>query len=134
MEADHQIDLKRNRSINNLVCVCTLSCSVVSDSVRPHGPDPARLLCPWNFPGKNTGVGCHFLLHSIFLIQGLNPRLLHWQADSLLLCHLGSPTLIFDSVVNVYISIINNIRTKKLLGRAPLIEFEMLVLAGSWLA
>ena len=41
------------------------------------------LLCPWNFPGKNTGVGCHFLLQGIFLTQGLNPHLLHWQADSL---------------------------------------------------
>ena len=40
-------------------------------------------LCPWDSPGKNTGVGCHFLLQGIFLIQGLNPRLLHWQVDSL---------------------------------------------------
>ena len=49
--------------------------------------------CPWNFPGRNTGAGCHFLLQSIFLIQGLNPSLLClllWQADSLPLCHLGS--------------------------------------------
>ena len=47
-------------------------------------------LCPWNFPGKNTGVDCHFLLKGIFLTQGLNPRLLHllhWQADSLPLSH-----------------------------------------------
>ena len=44
------------------------------------------LLCPLNFPGKNTGVGCHFLLQGIFLTQGSNPHLLHllhWQADSL---------------------------------------------------
>ena len=40
------------------LCVC----SVVSDSLRPHGLSPARLLYPWDFPGKNTGVGCHFLL------------------------------------------------------------------------
>ena len=39
------------------------SCSVVSDSLRPHGPQTTRLLCPWDFPGKNTGVGCHCLLH-----------------------------------------------------------------------
>ena len=38
-----------------------------------------RLLCLWDFPGKNTGVGCHFFLQGIFLIQGLNPHLLHWQ-------------------------------------------------------
>ena len=37
---------------------------------------PARLLCPWDFPGKNTGVGCHFLLQGIFLTQGSNPQLL----------------------------------------------------------
>ena len=36
--------------------------SVMSDSVRPHRQQPTRLLCPWDSPGKNTGVGCHFLL------------------------------------------------------------------------
>ena len=41
--------------------------------LRPHGLQPARLLCPWDSPGKNTGVGCHFLLQGIFLTQGLNP-------------------------------------------------------------
>ena len=52
----------------------------------PHGLQFIRLLCPWNFPGKNTGVGCHCLLQGIFLTQGSNLRLcrlLHWQADSL---------------------------------------------------
>ena len=34
----------------------------MSDSVRPHRRQPSRLLCPWGSPGKNTGVGCHFLL------------------------------------------------------------------------
>ena len=38
------------------------SCSVVSDPQRPHGPQPSRLLRPWDFPGKSTGVGCHCLL------------------------------------------------------------------------
>ena len=36
--------------------------SVVSDSMRPHRRKPTRLPCPWDSPGKNTGVGCHFLL------------------------------------------------------------------------
>ena len=45
------------------------ACSVVSDSLWPHGLYPARLLSPWDFPGKNTGVGCHFLLLAIFPIQ-----------------------------------------------------------------
>ena len=39
-----------------------VSRSVVSDSVRPHGLPPTRLLRPWDFPGKSTGVGCHCLL------------------------------------------------------------------------
>ena len=51
---------------------------------------PTRLICPWDLSGKNTGVGCHFLLHGIFLIQGSNPYLLHWQAGSSLLSHEGS--------------------------------------------
>ena len=39
--------------------------SVVSDSLWPHGLQPTRLLCPWDFPGKSTGVGCHCLLRII---------------------------------------------------------------------
>ena len=42
------------------------------------------------FPGENTGVGCHFLLQGIFLTQGSNQHLLHWQVDSLPLSHPGS--------------------------------------------
>ena len=38
--------------------------SVVSDPQQPHGLQPIRLLHPWDFPGKSTGVGCHYLLHS----------------------------------------------------------------------
>ena len=50
-----------------------------------------RLPCPWDFPGKNTAVGCHVLLQGIFPTQGLNPNflcLLHQQVDSLPLSHL----------------------------------------------
>ena len=60
-----------------------LSCSVVSDSVTPW-TEPARLLCPWDSPGRNTGVCCHVLLQGIFLTWGSNPHLLcllHWQED-----------------------------------------------------
>ena len=59
--------------------------------LRPHGLWPARLLCPWDFSGKNTRMGCHFLLKGIFPTQGWNPCLLHWQADSLLLSDRGNP-------------------------------------------
>ena len=47
----------------------------MSDSLQPHGLQPTRLLCPWDFPGKNTGLGCHFLLQKIFPVLGLNPCL-----------------------------------------------------------
>ena len=50
--------------------------------LRLHGLYPTRLLCPWDFPGKNTGVDCYFLLQGIFPTQESNPCLLHWQADS----------------------------------------------------
>ena len=46
---------------------CCCACSAIPDSLPPHGLEPARLLCPWTFPGKNTGVG--FLLLEIFPVQ-----------------------------------------------------------------
>ena len=72
------------------MCVCSL----MSDSLRLRGLQSMRLLCPWDVPGKNNGVGCHFLLQGLFLAQGSNLHLLHllhWQADSLPLSHVGSP-------------------------------------------
>ena len=78
---------------NRILHACVHSCSVVPNSSVTHGLQPTRLLCPWNFLGKNTGVGCHFLLQGIFPTQGSNQRLLHlllWRADSLPLRHLGS--------------------------------------------
>ena len=41
--------------------------SVISYSSRPHGLQPTRLLCPWDFPGKRTGVGCHCLLRELII-------------------------------------------------------------------
>ena len=46
----------------HVVCCCCYVTSVLSDSVRPHRWQPTRLPHPWDSPGKNTGVGCHFLL------------------------------------------------------------------------
>ena len=48
-----------------------------SESLGPHGLSATKLLCPWNFPGKHTGRGCHFLLQGISPTQGLNSGLLH---------------------------------------------------------
>ena len=52
--------------------------------LRPHGLLPTRFLCPWHFPGKNTGVSYHFLLQGIILIQGSNLGFL---------CYRKSPAL-----------------------------------------
>ena len=76
------------------VMCCGLSCSAVSDSLWLHGRQPARLLWPWDSPGKNTGAGCHFLIQGLFPDQGSNPCLLcllHWQAGSLPLVPPGKP-------------------------------------------
>ena len=62
----------------------------MSDSLRPHGLKPTGLLHPWDFQGKNTGVGCHFLLQGNFLTQGLNPGLLHCRQTLYHLSHEGS--------------------------------------------
>ena len=56
------------------VAVCALNVYlVVSNLLQPHGLSLARLLCPWDSPGKNTGVGCHFLLQGPFPDPGTKP-------------------------------------------------------------
>ena len=62
----------------------------MSDSLRPHGLQPTRLFRPWDFPGKSTGVDCHFLLQRIFPTQGSNPGLLHCRQTLYHLSHQGS--------------------------------------------
>ena len=79
--------------VYSVVCERSVLCP---NSLRHHGLEPARLFCACDFPGKNIGVGCHFLLQGIFLTQGSNPRLLQglrWQADSLALQPRGCPEL-----------------------------------------
>ena len=71
--------------------------SVMSDSLRPHGLQPKRLLCPWDFPGENAGVGCHFLLQEIFLTQRSNPGLPHCRQTLYRPRHQGSKVLITGS-------------------------------------
>ena len=67
------IDKKTFRSLMKKVLVAQ-SCLTLCN---PHGLQPTRLLCPWDSPGKNTGVGCHSLLQGIFPSQWLNLGLLH---------------------------------------------------------
>ena len=68
--------------ILDILLECMHACSVASvlfNSLWHFGLQPTRLFCPWNYPGKNTGVGCHPLLQRIFPTQGLNSGLLHWR-------------------------------------------------------
>ena len=65
------------------------SCSVVSDSSRPHG-----LYSPWNSPGQNTGMGSLSLLQGIFPTQGSNPGLPHCRQILYQLSHKGSPKIL----------------------------------------
>ena len=64
-------------SLSNFQVYKCDSCSVMSDSAIPWTVAPARLLCQWNSPGNNTGVGCHPLFQGIFPTQGLNLGFLH---------------------------------------------------------
>ena len=80
----------------------------------------ARLLCLWNFPGKNTRLGCCSLLQGIFPTQGSTPRLLcllHWQTDSLPAEPLGKPDVIKARVNEVCIEWITFRRSEVRLPR-----------------
>ena len=77
-----------------LLCWAMLSHSVVFDSFQPHGLWPVKLLCPWGFSRKNTGLGCHALLQGIFPTQGSNSGLLHFRQILYNLNHPGSPRML----------------------------------------
>ena len=81
--------------------LCMSSRSVVSSSLGPHGLQPTRLLCPWNSPGQNTGVGSRFFLLGIFPTQGLNPGLQHCGRILYLLSHQGSPVVVAGRPLSV---------------------------------
>ena len=71
--------------------IAVLRCSVMSDSLRSHGLQPTRLLCQWDSPGKNTGVGSHSFLQRIFPDPGIEARSLALQLESLLSDPPGKP-------------------------------------------
>ena len=90
---------------------CVLSRPVGSDSLQPHGLYPARLLCPWNFPGKNTEADCHFLLQGILPTQGWNTGfcidrqiLYHWATPEAQ-CYKCGTFIKTDLVIAVYFPI-----------------------------
>ena len=83
--------------------MCVHGYSVLSYSLRLMD---YSLLCPWDFPGKNTGGGCHFLLQGIFLTQGSNPHLLHLLLWQELLYHWAT----WEAIATSYLrNIINNL-------------------------
>ena len=83
----------------NVQCTWSVSQSVMSASLWPHGLHSTRLLCLWNSPGKNTRVGCHFLLQGIHLklTQNYKSTICQWNLKKMkniyLVSHLGSAAL-----------------------------------------
>ena len=81
-----------------LLCsIASESCSVLSDSLRPCG-----LYSPWNSPGQNTGVGCHFFLQQIFPTQESNRDLLHCRRILYQLSYQGSPMLCWEPTKHTF--------------------------------
>ena len=90
-----------DRGARVLVDVYHAVTSLVSDSLRPRGLQPTWLLCPWDSPGKNAGVGCPSLLQGVFPSQGLKLwlfRLLHWQTGSLPVGPPGKPCVLVSAL------------------------------------
>ena len=92
---------------NWMVWLLLFSPLVMSDTFATPWTVVHQAFCPWAFPGKITGVGCHLLLQGIFLTQRSNPNLhlLHWQSDSLPLENKGSPC--FDYFATEFWEFIN---------------------------
>ena len=82
------------------------SLSVVSNSLQPHGLQPTRLLRPWNFPGKSTGVGCHFLLQRTFLTQGSKPGLPHCRQMLTIWATRESPQSLVGFLINLFLAVL----------------------------
>ena len=82
-----------NSSCNACAVCCALSLQSCPTLETPWTV-AARLLCPWESPGKNTGVGCHALLQGIFPTQGLKPGLPHYRQIHYHLSHQGRPRLL----------------------------------------
>ena len=82
--------MNKIRSHNHHWCSAVLSRSVVSDSLRPRGLQPARLLWPWGLSRQGCGVDCHAFLQGIFPTQGLSPGLPHCRRILYCLSHRES--------------------------------------------
>ena len=83
------LNVHQQMNKGDVVCVCQLLSRV--QLFETLWTVAARLLCPWTSPGKDTGVGCHYLLQGIFLTQTSKPGLLHCRQILYHLCYQGSP-------------------------------------------
>ena len=111
----------------------------MSDSLRPHGLGPTRLLCPWDSPGKNPGVGCHFLLQGIVPTQAsLFPLCIEIILDSLS-CPLRTLPRACKEINTSFHLSTNGIHNLFLhptghLGPASiLVHMEVLILSPGWI-
>ena len=89
--------------VGSVLCLGTQSCPTLCE---PHRPQPVRLLCLWNSPGKNTGVGSHSLLQGIFLTWARSPNLslLHYRW---ILYHLSTREVLMSLYCPSFIIILN---------------------------
>ena len=78
-----------------IIYIIHVSHSVMSNSLQHYDLWPARLLCRWSSPGKNTGVGCHFLLQGTFPSQRSNLGLLHWRQILYHLIYQENPYIVY---------------------------------------
>ena len=89
---------KEERTLAVLTVLCAsppvLSHSVLFYSLWPYELQPTRFLCPWDSPGKNTGMGCHALLQGIFPTQGSNPALPNFRWILYQLSQQGCPRIL----------------------------------------
>ena len=105
----------KSRKLLISIPVC-VSRSVASNSLQLHGLQTIRLLCPWDSPGKNSGVGCHFLLQGIFPIQELNPGLLHCRQIPYHLSPQGSAIPVDKAIyLNLRVVLLMNLILKQIL-------------------
>ena len=88
-----KVPLTESSWVSECVCVCVHARAGMHTQLCPTLHDPMAYSPPGSSVCGTLQAGCHFLLQGIYSTQGLNPYLLHWQANSLPLCHLGSPSI-----------------------------------------
>ena len=90
------------------LCACVLSCSVVSNSLQSHELQPTKLLCPQDFPGKKTAVGCHFLLQwSIGSLKGKKEEILTYETarinlENIMLSEINQSQILYNSTFMLF--------------------------------